>query len=770
MECNKEEAVRAKEIAEVRMRNNDFAGALRLVQKAQRLFSELENVSRMLAVCEIHCSAQTKVCGSEHDWYAILQIEKSADDITIKKQYRKFALLLHPDKNKFPGAEAAFKLIVEANRVLTDQLQRKLYDSKFRNSVQPQKPPAHQQTQYSGARRKNGTRNKSESHHNSQFPSSNPDQQGQQKTFWTSCPKCNVRYQYYKQFVNKTLRCQECKGPFTAYDFSTQGMAPGQQWSHFADQPDFSNSGFSKATPQATNGVPPPMHSADSFSGFVPLTKQKEHGEVAGSSRAKVADESVDKGAGMKEDRMPYGNAARPTGMGSQSTTGRMSSGNSGVEFGGNSENVSRNDTVGDAGTSEDVIKPSQSNSELNGAMKSQQEQRPTRKSSRLRQHTSYNDNSVGDDDFVSPPKRLRANEALDSAEAKKEEGIVEGFSNDCRSTFSIPENGINEDIKNEEVLPQEESLSGTDSGKIKPEEKRGEAVSADKHNEKSKSNSSSGLSPGLEPHFVVCADPEFSDFEKDKAPTCFAVNQVWAVYDTLDGMPRFYARIKKVFLPDFKVQITWLEADPDDQDEIDWCDNELPVACGKYRTGHTEDAVDHLMFSHQIKCLKGARRGSFLVYPRKGEIWALFKNWDIKWASEPGKCLPFKYEFVEILSDFVKDCGIKVVYLSKVKGFVCLFQRVDACKDANASFEIAPRDLYRFSHRVPSFVMTGNERRGVPAGSFELDPAALDIDDLRDTMEKKSADADVRKRVPKNSTVETSPVRRSPRALSKQR
>lgn len=764
MECNKEEAVRAKEIAEVRMRNDDFAGALRIAQKARRLFPELENLSQMLAVCEIHCSAQNKVCGSEHDWYAILQIEKSADDITIKKQYRKFALLLHPDKNKFTGAEAAFKLIVEANRVLTDQLQRHLYDSKVKNLVQPQKPPAHQPTR-SGVRRRNGTRTQSESPPNSQFSSSKADQQGQQQTFWTSCPLCNIRYQYYKQFVNKALRCQTCKKAFIAYDFSTQGMAPGPQWSHFANQPDFSNFGFSKATPQANNGVPPPMQFAGGFSEFVPLSKQKGHGEVAGSSRAKVGNESVDEGAGMKADRMPYGNAARPTGMGSQSTTGSMKGGNSGVEVGGTSKNVSRNDTVRDAGTSEDGINPSQSNSELNGAMRSQQKQTPSRKSSRLKQNASYNDNSVSDDDFVCPPKRSRTNGASDSAEANKKQRTVEGYSNDSFSTFSIPENCINKDIKNEKVLPQKESLSRKDSGIMKPEEKRGEAVSADEHNE---SNSSSGLVPGLEPHIVVCPDPEFSDFEKDKAQTCFAVNQVWALYDTLDGMPRFYARIKKVFSPGFKVQITWLEADPDDQDEIDWCDEELPVACGKYRTGHTEEMEDHLMFSHQIECLKGARRGSFLVYPRKGEIWALFKNWDIKWSSKPEKYLPCKYEYVEILSDFVKDCGIKVVYLSKVKGFVCLFQRVDACKDADASFEIAPRELYRFAHRVPSFVMTGNERRGVPAGSFELDPAALDIDELRDTMEKKSADADVRKRMPKNSTVEI-PVRRSPRALSKQ-
>ncbi|KAI6681065.1 hypothetical protein NL676_034946 [Syzygium grande] len=185
MECNKEEAVRAKEIAEARMRSNHFAEALRLARKAQRLFPELENLSQMLAVCEIHCSAQTRVSGSEHDWYAILQVEESADDTTIRKQYRKFALLLHPDKNKFTGAEAAFKLIAEANRVLTNQMQRKLDDRMFRNSARPQKPPDPPPTRHSGGRRKKRNRNKSESPPNSQFPSSNADQQEQQRTFWT---------------------------------------------------------------------------------------------------------------------------------------------------------------------------------------------------------------------------------------------------------------------------------------------------------------------------------------------------------------------------------------------------------------------------------------------------------------------------------------------------------------------------------------------------------------------------------------------------------
>lgn len=33
-------------------------------------------------------------------------IEQTVDGVTIKKQYRKLAVLLHPDKNKFAGAEA----------------------------------------------------------------------------------------------------------------------------------------------------------------------------------------------------------------------------------------------------------------------------------------------------------------------------------------------------------------------------------------------------------------------------------------------------------------------------------------------------------------------------------------------------------------------------------------------------------------------------------------------------------------------------------------
>ncbi|CAN7046397.1 unnamed protein product, partial [Brassica rapa subsp. trilocularis] len=57
--------------------------------------------------------------GGESDWYGILNVDPLADYVTVKKQYKKLALLLHPDNNKFNGAKEAFNLVLGVFYLIT---------------------------------------------------------------------------------------------------------------------------------------------------------------------------------------------------------------------------------------------------------------------------------------------------------------------------------------------------------------------------------------------------------------------------------------------------------------------------------------------------------------------------------------------------------------------------------------------------------------------------------------------------------------------------
>jgi len=56
------------------------------------------------------------------DYYKILEIDFSADILTIKKAYRRLALKYHPDRNKSPDAAKKFIEITEAFEVLKNSL------------------------------------------------------------------------------------------------------------------------------------------------------------------------------------------------------------------------------------------------------------------------------------------------------------------------------------------------------------------------------------------------------------------------------------------------------------------------------------------------------------------------------------------------------------------------------------------------------------------------------------------------------------------------
>ncbi|KAH0782941.1 hypothetical protein KY290_002539 [Solanum tuberosum] len=260
-------------------------------------------------------------------------------------------------------------------------------------------------------------------------------------------------------------------------------------------------------------------------------------------------------------------------------------------------------------------------------------------------------------------------------------------------------------------------------AGDGKPQQN--EAVGGDnqKHDGVTRSCRPSTIPDNNPPKVYDYPDPEFRDFDKHISEIYFAVDQIWACRDA-DFIPRFYARIRKVSSPEFKIKLRWLEAHPEDERKRAWVRADLPVGSGKFRRGSSKYTSDRLIFSHQMQCEKD-KRGLYIVYPRKGETWALFKDWDIRWSSDPQSYRKYKYEIVEVLSDFVGDAGIQVGYLEKVTGFISIFQRTRPT--VVGAFFVKPKELYKFSHRIPS-KMSGTEQKDVPVGSFELDPASLPL------------------------------------------
>ncbi|KAL6654043.1 hypothetical protein ACP70R_007508 [Stipagrostis hirtigluma subsp. patula] len=809
VECNREEALRAREIALNRMVNKDFVGALKILRKAQNLFPELENISQLLTVCSVHCAAEARVNG-EMDWYRILQVEAVADEGIIRKQYRKLAFSLHPDKNHFAGAEAAFKLVAEAHSVLCDQAKRAHYDMKRKNG--PRNVPKQTKPQPS---------NRPEA--------SKTNMPGSGETFWTMCTHCQMRYQYYIYILNTTVRCvnRDCKRYFFACHLKEQtmptsssvpngsqvppNMFPNQQRDTPSQQghrirvklpsagrdPNMRPNGFQvpanlfanqqggtpsqcghPAKPSSEVGdkhVKPRMNVAQRSEYIKGYSWQGSNEQANQSGKFESSTLSQNKSSMPTEDRDMQGksmsdhvdpnivNKQKSFGEGASavpdvnlpgsakltSTGGKVDGEwrtnvaggdkeatcsmmrNGGIEIlmtdknaGGRSMPDTADLNVADRKNLDRKDAPTMpSAAESSGLPREDASTVPSAAGSfgLPREDASTLPSAAGSSCLRRSGRRKHdadGNVNLDPGSKKKQR------KNDLPSNVNMNSKKIFDDNV---TSAQKQSDPAHVSSKVDIQEKENTNMS-DQDNMNTEATDTLGEEPPYSERLSF-PDPDIYDFEKFRDVNLFAVGQIWALYDNLDGMPRFYAQINSFCASNFKVHLSWLEYNPSNEEEEKWYDEELPVACGNFCLGRSRDiSEDRCMFSHIVAWTKGKKRNSYVIYPNKGEVWALYKGWSTQWSSDANNHRSYEYDVVEVLSNMSANDGATVIPLVRINGFVSLF-----AKDKDkSSFVIPSSELLRFSHSIPFYRTNGNEKVGVPGGFLELDntclPAELDV------------------------------------------
>jgi len=202
-EANKEEIDRCKQIAQSALSGGDAEKATRMLQKAKRMCPTDTSIDDLLAKAQAAAASPgasspsargdsdanpTASEGFRHrtstasnasagassnvrtgkdgrqytteqmqlvqrilrtkDYYDILEVPKNASEEVAKKAYRKLALKLHPDKNRAPGADEAFKKLSKAFQCLTDPEKKQVYDTYGDEERIPQQQRHHYQQDF----------------------------------------------------------------------------------------------------------------------------------------------------------------------------------------------------------------------------------------------------------------------------------------------------------------------------------------------------------------------------------------------------------------------------------------------------------------------------------------------------------------------------------------------------------------------------------------------------------------------------------------------
>uniref|UniRef100_A0A1J3IKD0 DnaJ-like protein subfamily C member 14 n=2 Tax=Noccaea caerulescens TaxID=107243 RepID=A0A1J3IKD0_NOCCA len=607
MEAYREEALKAKQIAERRFAEKDFTGARSYALRARSLYPELEGLSQMVTTYEVYIASQSRRSG-EIDYYAVLGLKPSAGKREVKKQYKKMAVLLHPDKNKSVGADGAFHLVSEAWSFLSNEFNKSTFYYKRKKHIDSS----------STVVEKLGT-----------FP---PPLSSD--TFWTVCTSCKVQYEYLSKYVNKRLSCKNCRGAFIAVE---TGPAPVSAPFH----------GYSVHGYNAAVACMPSTNSTYFLGHHYP---RQVHGYDYATNNASSYDWSSYLGNNQR-----VSNEVNKVKDGSNGTTKvkpvyapSVSTHAAAVKVGGRAGKKSK---VFLESSVENPLKAADASMELDGS---------------------------------------RRWSVLDTRKP-----LIQKARAEIKQRLEIMRLASEEEEAAEEV--DEKTVISCKLG-----------------------DGARGKTSGP----ITVPDSDFHDFDSNRSEECFEPRQIWAIYDEDDGMPRLYCVVRQVLsVQPFKIDIAYLSSKTDVEfGSMKWVQYGFTKSCGHFRIRNS-DIVDQVnIFSHLLRGKKTGRGGCVRIFPKTGEIWAVYKNWSLSWNESTPDQVRHQYEMVEVLDEYTEQYGVCVVPLVKLRGYKTVYHR--STREDGKRW-IPRSGMLRFSHQVPSWFLK-DATNGFPGNCWDLDPAAI--------------------------------------------
>ncbi|XP_057970953.1 uncharacterized protein LOC131159799 [Malania oleifera] len=724
MNYKKSEALWEKGIAEKMIISNDYVGARDRLLKAQQLYPQLDHVGPMLLVCEILSASLNKLRGYKIDHYWVLQLVPSSTFLEVNCRYQKLLTLLLPLKKKFPGTELALKLLHDAFSVLSDQKKRLAFDSK-------------------------------------------------RKTSWEAYKSVNIRAFCHNIPNQAAIAVQSSSSSSQPLDGKKRRLAT-------KDSP--GTVGELRPSPPATVEDPSCSSSAvnskgsveahgDILADSVSLLKEQRPigsaGNLCSSSRAvawkKIDQDFYDFEINRKAEFLQAGqiwavhywsNApqnrryAQIISFESEAcvawlkpipvTSGERKWCDMGLP-------VACGSFYLDSEISEWLSWPSvfsHNCSWICGVTEEQVEIYPKRGEV----WALYKDWDI--DEWAFNPQTVEGCKFLiveilsdfskyvgaDCACLVKVDGFMSIFqrqTEDGRAVtlhihpdnlfmfshnvpayrFAVGEidNVAEGAFELDQLAVPHDTIQCMDSQTVLKEDI-------------STSLPSFSCSVERVPSVQPCLESEPS--KPKQLRNDFSIGQVWAVYSGNSLMPRQYARINSV-VSERQVGVTFLEPQPILDCEINWKKENIPFVCGIFKVGGIDVNLDISQFSHSVKFQKSATNPLYRIFPMKGEIWAIYRDWHNKWKhSDYENC---QCQVVEVLSALLEDNSVAVAKLVEVKGCGTFFYR-QQCDGFELARTVSREEMLSFSHQIPAFRVPGIGKYGIPECSWHLEPKALPL------------------------------------------